>query len=68
MECLNCKAQMKKGIVPFDIDRHGYHISWDSISAWMCDRCSEILFETKEVDLIQEILTTIDLEANSRQA
>lgn len=62
MECLYCKAQMRRGTAPFSIDRNGYHISWDSISAWVCDQCGESLFETKEVDAIQEALTVLDRE------
>ena len=62
MECLYCKAQMQRGTAPFTIDRNGYHISWDAISAWVCDQCGESLFETKEVDAIQEALTVLDRE------
>ena len=62
MECLYCKAKMRRGTAPFRIDRNGYHISWDAISAWVCDQCGESLFETKEVDAIQEDLTVLDRE------
>ncbi len=62
MECLYCKAQMRRGTAPFSIDRNGYHISWDAVSAWVCDQCGESLFETKEIDAIQEALTVLDRE------
>ena len=62
MECLYCKAQMRRGTAPVRIDRNSYHISWDAISAWVCDQCGESLFETKEVDAIQEDLTVLDLQ------
>ena len=62
MECLYCKAKMRRGTAPFRIDRNGYHISWDAIFAWVCDQCGESLFETKEVDAIQEDLTVLDRE------
>ena len=62
MECLYCKAQMRRGTAPFNIHRNGYHISWDAISAWVCAQCGESLFETKEVDAIQEDLTVLDRE------
>ena len=60
MKCLCGKAQMKKGTTPFSIDRNGYHISWDAISAWVCEQCGESLFETQEVDTIQTALTVLD--------
>jgi YgiT-type zinc finger domain-containing protein len=65
MECLYCKAQMKKGIAPFSIDRNGDRISWDAIPAWVCDRCGESLFETQEVDTIQDALDVLDRDTVS---
>lgn len=62
MECLNCKSQIQKGTAPFDIEINGYHIYWDTVSAWICDRCGETLFETKEVDAMQETLATLYLK------
>jgi YgiT-type zinc finger domain-containing protein len=62
MECLYCKAQMQRGTAPFSIDRHGYHISWDAVPAWVCDQCGESLFEAAEVDTIQTVLTSLDRE------
>jgi YgiT-type zinc finger domain-containing protein len=62
MECLYCKAQMKKGTAPFRIDRNGYHISWDAIPAWVCEQCGESLLEKQEVDTIQAALTVLDRE------
>ena len=63
MECLNCESPMHRGAVPFDIERNGYQISWDMISAWVCDQCGETLFEAKEVAAIQETLATLDSES-----
>lgn len=62
MECLCCKAQMRRGTAPFSIDRNGYHVSWDHILAWVCDQCGEVLFEAREVNLIQEALVSLDRE------
>jgi YgiT-type zinc finger domain-containing protein len=62
MECLYCKAQMRRGTATFSIDRNGYHISWDAIPAWVCDQCGESLFEASEVDRIQAALAVLDRE------
>jgi YgiT-type zinc finger domain-containing protein len=51
---------MKKGTVPFSIDRNGYHISWDAISAWVCEQCGDSLLETQEVDTVQAALGVLD--------
>ena len=65
MECLYCKAQMKKGTASFSIDRNGYHISWDAIPAWVCEQCGESLLETQEVDIIQDTLAVLDRDTVS---
>lgn len=62
MECLYCKAHMRQGTAPFTINRNGYRVSWDNIPAWVCDQCGEVMFEVREVDLIQEALTGLDRE------
>jgi YgiT-type zinc finger domain-containing protein len=62
MECLYCKYRMRQGTAPFTIDRNGYRVSWDNIPAWVCDQCGEVLFESREVELIQGALTGLDRE------
>ena len=48
MECIHCKGQMKRGAAPFSLDRNGYHVSWDSVPAWVCTQCGEPFFEVRE--------------------
>jgi len=40
MECLHCKGRMERGTAPFSVDRHGYHVRWDAIAAWVCTQPS----------------------------
>jgi YgiT-type zinc finger domain-containing protein len=56
---------MKKGTAPFSIDRNGYHISWDTVPAWVCEQCGESLLETQEVDTIQDALAVLDRDTVS---
>ncbi len=65
MECLHCKGKMEKGKAPFSIIRNGYHISWESIPAWVCSQCGEPFFEENEVNHIQEALKKIDQETKA---
>ena len=62
MDCFHCKGKMIKGSAPFSVDRNGYHISWESIPAWVCTQCGEAFFEENEVNHIQKALDKIDLE------
>jgi YgiT-type zinc finger domain-containing protein len=45
MECFYCKGRMMKSNAPFSADRNGYHISWESVLAWVCTQCGEAFFE-----------------------
>lgn len=65
MECLHCKGKMVQGEAPFSIDRKGYHISWDSVPAWICTQCGEPYFEAEEIDHIQRALEQVDAETES---
>ena len=62
MECLSCRGQMRWEKAPFRVDRQGYSVSWESLPAWVCPQCGEVLFEVREVDLIQEALTILERE------
>jgi YgiT-type zinc finger domain-containing protein len=67
MECLHCRGEMRRGTAPFHIDRHGYHIQWDEIPAWVCSQCGEPYFEPKEVDRIQGAVLLLDQESQKLQ-
>ena len=68
MECYHCKGKMIRSTAPFSADRNGYHISWESIPAWVCTQCGEALFEEKEVTHIQTALTAfIIMHKNTSQ-
>ncbi len=60
MKCLHCQGQMERATAPLHIDRHGVHLSVDSVPAWVCKQCGEVLFDEAGVDSIQAILRTVD--------
>lgn len=62
MECYHCKGKMIKSNAPFSVDRRGYHITWESIPAWVCTQCGEAFFEENEVTHLQKALQQIDRE------
>ncbi len=51
---------MERGTAPFCVDRRGYHVRWVAIPAWVCTQCREPLFETHEVEQIQNALEALD--------
>ena len=60
MKCMYCQAKMKRGTVPFHIDRKGIHVSLDEIPAWVCPQCGETYFEEKEVDSMQALVKAVE--------
>ena len=62
MQCLYCKGTMQKKTAPFDIHRKGYHLTFDSIPAWVCSQCGEILVEENEVNTIQMALKALEYQ------
>lgn len=42
-------------------NRKGYHLIIDDLPAWVCAQCDEPLFDESIVDLIQEMLSEVDL-------
>ena len=65
MECLHCKGRMVRGVAPFSTDRHGYHIVWNEVPAWVCTQCGEPYFEAREVLMIQRALAAIDEQTSA---
>ena len=50
---------MKIGFSPFHVNRKGYHLTLESVPAWVCLQCGESFFEEHEVDSLQEIIQTL---------
>jgi YgiT-type zinc finger domain-containing protein len=54
---------MKQGTAPFHVDRKGYHLLLDTVPAWVCSQCGEVLFEEGEVEAIQGAIESLDRSA-----
>ena len=59
MKCMHCQGKMKRSQAPFHIDRKSYHLSLESVPAWVCGQCGEPYFEECEVKSIQ-LLSQLD--------
>ena len=64
MKCHYCQAEMKKGTAPYHVDRHGYHLSFDKVPAWICSQCGQAYFKEHEVDEIQNTIRELDAHAS----
>ena len=63
MRCVHCKGRMRRGTVPFHIDRKGCHLMLERVPAWVCEQCGEAYFEEKEVNDIQELIHSVEQKA-----
>lgn len=68
MECLHCKGTMVWSSAPLSVDRNGYHITWESIPAWVCNQCGETLFEESTLHHVQLALQQVDKETKALSA
>ena len=57
---MHCRGTMIKGTAPFHIDKKGYHLTLDSVPAWVCQQCGEVYFDEQAVDSIQEIIKILE--------
>ncbi|WP_369406463.1 YgiT-type zinc finger protein [Candidatus Thiosymbion oneisti] len=55
-----CQTEMKRGTVPFHIDRKGIHVSLDEVPAWVCSQGGESYFEATEVDSMQALVKVVE--------
>ncbi len=60
MKCIHCQGIMEKGTAPLHIDKKGYHLTLDNVTAWVCSQCGEVYFEEAEVAAVQELITVIE--------
>ena len=60
MKCVYCMGAMKKGVVPFHIDRRGIHVTFDAVPAMVCVQCGQAMFDEAEARAIEEVVEAID--------
>ena len=65
MKCIHCQGEMKRGSIPFHIDRKGCHLTLDAVLAWICEQCGEAYFDEQEVDTIQDFVSSMEEKARS---
>ena len=65
MKCIHCQGKMKRGTIPFHVDRKGCHLMLDAVPAWVCVQCGESYFEEKEVDVIQDLVASVEERAET---
>lgn len=60
MKCIHCRGEMKRGKVPFPIDRKGCHVFLDAVPAWVCFQCGEPYFEERDVKAIEDLIREVE--------
>ena len=60
MNQIHCHGKMYCSTVSFHVDHAGYHLSFHTIPAWVCNQCGEACFEKHEVSAIQRAVNSLD--------
>lgn len=60
MQCPHCKGTLKSGTASYTVNRNGYHLIIDAVPALICEQCSEPMFTEDAVNLVQEMIRTLD--------
>lgn len=60
MKCIHCQGRMERATAPLQIDRAGYHLTFDRVPALVCRQCGEPFFERGAVDWIQSVIRAVD--------
>ena len=68
MKCIHCQGDMERRAAPYQIDRKGYHLTLESVAAWVCTQCGEAYFEEQEVEQIQKVIRAMDQQAKKLAA
>ena len=68
MNCIHCHGKMSRSTAPFHVDRTSYHLSFDTVPAWVCKQCGEEYFEEREVNTIQSAVNSLDQQARKLSA
>ncbi len=63
MKCMYCHAAMMRHPAPFQITRQYYHVTLESVPAWVCSQCGEVYFETPEVEAIQNLIELLEVQS-----
>jgi YgiT-type zinc finger domain-containing protein len=61
VECFYCKGNLVRKEISYTATRQGYHLIIDDVPAWVCEQCSEPLFDEQTVDVIQDMLRAVEV-------
>jgi YgiT-type zinc finger domain-containing protein len=59
MKCLYCQAPVERGTTQVRVSRNGYHLSWQTLPAWVCTRCHQSYFEPREVEMVRQAVSSM---------
>ena len=68
MKCLYCDGNLVLSKEVFHADRFGIHLTIDQLPVHKCEKCGEILLDTKEVILIQETISELEKSLDIKAA
>ena len=68
MKCLYCNGEMERRSSNYTINRKDFHLFVQNIPVHICTRCSEKYFGEQEVEAIQDMAKTLELNVEKVRA
>lgn len=68
MKCIHCQGKLSRKNISYTANRNGYHLIIDDVPAWVCEQCSEPLFDEATVAVIQAMLAEVDTHRDQLNA
>lgn len=68
MKCLYCNGEMEKSYSNYTINRKDFHLFVQNIPAYVCGQCGEKYFGEEEVEAIQDMALTLELNVEKVRA
>jgi YgiT-type zinc finger domain-containing protein len=62
VKCPHCQGSLTPGKTSYTVNRRGYHLIIDDVSAVICNQCQEPLFTEEAVTFVQEMVRALDAQ------
>lgn len=60
LNCLFCNGRLEKAMVPYSVNRKGYHLFIEKVPGHVCTQCGEKFFDEAEATTIQQALINFE--------
>ncbi len=60
LNCIMCNGRLERALIPYTVNRRGYHLYVEKVPAHVCTQCGEKYFDETEATAIQQALISFE--------